>query len=140
MAGITGNSRANSFSPILRSDCNQSKEERDALISEAERNTFTVRRVEFLGLTYTHDQVVRNRMTPLVQEGDLFSRQKLVESLHNISRLRGSIYPLRLRDVVVQLERSDKVVDMIICFKQRCGSKSALDHRPTNSRLERTRL
>jgi hypothetical protein len=105
------------------SPCYQSVVERDALMSEAERDTFTVRRVEFIGLTYTRDQMVRDRMTPLVQEGDLFSRKKLVKSLQSMSRLRASINPLGLRDVVVQLNRSDKSVDMIICFKQKPRSK-----------------
>jgi len=117
-------SRADSLSAIGSSDCNQSSKERNALISEAERNEFTVRRVEFIGLTYTHDQLVRDRMTPLVNEGDIFSREKLVKSLQNMSRLRVSIYPLRLRDVALQLDRSEKLVDMIICFKQKPRSKT----------------
>ena len=105
--------------------CNQSPTERSALMNEAERNTFTVRRVEFIGLTYTHDQIVRDRMTPLVQEGDIFSREKLVKSLENMSRLR-TINPLRLRDVVIQLNRSENTADMIICFKQKPRSKTSM--------------
>ena len=61
-------SHAVSFSAIDTSDCNQSVTERNDRMSEAERDTFTVRRVTFIGLTYTHDQIVRDRMTPLVQE------------------------------------------------------------------------
>jgi hypothetical protein len=113
-------------SGIGSSPCNQSVAERNALMSEAERDTFTVRRVEFIGLTYTHDQVVRDRMTPLVQEGDLFSRKKLVKSLQSMRRLRASINPLRLSDVVVQLNRSEKSVDFIICFKQKPRSKTSV--------------
>ena len=117
-----GNSPVGPFSAMGNFVCNQSTTERNALMSEAERNTFTVRRVEFIGLTYTHDQIVRDRMTPLVQEGDIFSRDKLVKSLQNMSRLR-TINPLRLRDVVIQLNESEKLVDMIICFKQKARSK-----------------
>jgi outer membrane protein assembly factor BamA len=120
---LTGYPRADSGSGIGRDPCNQSVVERNVLMSEAERDTFTVRRVEFIGLTYTHDYVVRDRMTPLVQEGDLFLREKLVKSLQSISTLRSSINPLRMRDVVVQLDRSDNSVDMIICFKQKPRSK-----------------
>ncbi len=47
----------------------------------------------------------------LVQEGDLFSQRKLVKSFQNMSRLR-TFDPLRLRDVVRQLNRSAKSVDM----------------------------
>lgn len=105
-------------------DSRQSSKERNDLMKEAERNTFTVRRVEFIGLTYTRDQDVRDHMTPFVQEGDIFSREKLVKSLESMSRLR-TIDRLRLRDVVIQLERSDKTVDMIICFKQKPRSKKS---------------
>src|SRR5215212_6597369 len=71
---------------VDRSACSQSAAERNALMSEAEHNAFTVRRVTFIGLTYTHDQVVRDRMTPFVQEGDLFSQSKLIKSLQSMSR------------------------------------------------------
>lgn len=107
------------------SACRQSVAERNALMSEAEREAFTVRRVEFIGLTYTHDQVVRDRMTPLVQEGDLFSQRKLVKSLQSMNKLR-TFDPLHLRDVVIQLNRSEKSVDMIICFKQKFRTKTSL--------------
>ena len=99
--------------------CNQSASEQRSLITEAERLKFTVRRVEFLGLTYTHDQVVRDRMTPLVNEGYLFSRKKLVQSLQSMSKLRKAIYPLRMSDVILYLDRNEQLVDMTICFKQR---------------------
>jgi hypothetical protein len=110
---------------VSTSECNQSVAARNDLMSEAERGTFSVRRVEFIGLTYTHDQVVRDRMTPLVQEGDIFSRAKLIKSLQKMSRLRASLYPLRLRDVVVQLDKQDRSVDMIICFKQKPRSQTS---------------
>ena len=111
--------RTDAEKPAASSDCQQRATERNRLMAQAEKKTFTVRRVEFIGLTYTHDHVVRNRMTPFVQEGDIFSRNKLVQSLQNISRLKRSLYPLRLRDVVIELNTSEKTVDMILCFKQK---------------------
>ena len=99
--------------------CSQPSAEREAQMREAEKSIFTVRRVEFIGLTYTHDQVVRDRMTSIVQEGDLFSREKLISSLQNMSKLKKSIYPLELKDVVMELNRSEQFVDMIVCFKQK---------------------
>lgn len=101
------------------SDCEQSAAEQTALIGLAEKQNFTVRRVEFLGLTYTRDHVVRERMTPFVNEGDLFSRSRLVKSLQNMSKLNRVIYPVRMRDVVLSLKKPEQHVDMLICFKER---------------------
>jgi len=98
--------------------CNQSSGEQKSIITEAESQKFTVRRVEFLGLTYTRDQVVRDRMTPLVNEGDLFSQMNLVKSLQRMSKLRA-IYPLKMKDVFLRVDRTNQEVDMTICFKQR---------------------
>ena len=92
---------------------------------QAEQNQFTLRRIEFVGLTYTRDDVVRPRMTSFkdggrmvsFNEGDLFSRNKLVLSLKNVSRLRSEIYPVRLCDVEVRLNESEKTIDLAICFK-----------------------
>ena len=106
------------FSPAT-SNCSQPTAERNNLMREAESNEFTVRRVEFMGLTYTRDQVIRDRMTPIVQEGDPFSRGKLVKSLQNMNKLKRAIYPLRLRDAIIRLDKSGQFVDMTICFRQR---------------------
>ena len=100
-------------------ECSQSAADQNSQIAEAQREKFTVRRVEFLGLTYTPDQMVRDRMTPFVNEGDLFSAKKLVKSLQGMSKLKKDIYPLRMKDVELYLNRSERTIDMIICFKPR---------------------
>ena len=102
-------------------DCNQPATEQRSLITEAERQKFTVRRVEFVGLTYTRDQSIRERMTPLLNEGDLFSRKKLVKSLQSMSK-NQAVYPVRMSDVVLYLNRTEQFVDMTICFKERSGT------------------
>lgn len=99
--------------------CKQSSLEQRSLITEAEKNNFGVRRVEFFGLTYTRDRVVRARMTPFVNEGDVFSHERLLKSLKSMSRLSKVIYPLRMSDVILSLDRTEHVVDMTICFKER---------------------
>lgn len=53
------------------------------------------------------------------QEGDLFTRQKLVKSLRNMSKLRSEIYPVKLKNVELQLNEPEKTVDMLICFKSK---------------------
>lgn len=85
-------------------------------MDEAQRHEFTVRRVEFVGLTYTRDNVLRDRMTPIINEGDVFTRDKLARSLRRMSALNRAIYPLRLANVVIRLDRSDSHVDMTICL------------------------
>jgi hypothetical protein len=99
--------------------CSQPAAERNKLIEEAEWNKFTLRRTEFVGLTYTRDQVLRDRMTPVINEGDVFTRDKLLRILRRMSALKRTIYPLRLRNVVIRLDRSDGLVDVTICFRQR---------------------
>ena len=99
--------------------CYQTTAERNRILVEAQRNEFTVRRVEFFGLTYTRDQTVRNRMTPIINEGDVLTREKLVRSLRSMSRLKRTIYPVRLTDVVLRVDRQNGLVDMGICFRQR---------------------
>ena len=98
--------------------CAQPKTERDNLMNEAQRNQFTVRRVEFLGLTHTRDALVRARMGSLMNEGDLFTRQKLLRSLRRMSMLK-LIYPVQLKDVEIRLDGSERQIDMAICFTER---------------------
>lgn len=104
--------------PQIDMPCSQSAAEQTNLMDEAQRNQFTVRRVEFLGLTHTPDSLVRGRMTPLMNEGDLFTRARLLRSLRQMSTLKP-IYPVRLKDVEFRLARSDRLVDMAICFTER---------------------
>ena len=101
---------------ILAFQCSQSATTREHLMREAEKKRYTIRRVEFNGHTYTRDETLRSRMR-YMQEGELFSRRKLVTSLRSVSRLKSEIYPVRLGDVVIQLNRPEQLVDMIICFK-----------------------
>ncbi|MGH9957595.1 MAG: POTRA domain-containing protein [Pyrinomonadaceae bacterium] len=98
--------------------CAQPISEQNAIIREAEREHYTTRRVEFIGNTWTRDIVLRRRIIIGLQEGELFTRRNLVRSLRNVSRLK-IIYPVNQKDVEMQLNRSEKTVDMIICFKER---------------------
>jgi hypothetical protein len=109
-------SRAGVVSAFPPVQCSQPASIRGQLMREAEKKRYTVRRVEFIGHTYTRDETLRRRMSNL-QEGELFSRRKLFNSLRSVSKLRGEIYPVRVSDVVIQLNRPDQLVDMIICFK-----------------------
>ncbi len=108
-------------------ECSQSKTEREHLMRRAEKKEFTLRRVEFLGLTYTRDDIVRSRVVNFYEdgriisfnEGDLFSRRRLVQSLKNVSKLGSDIYPVSLKNVSLRLNESDETVDIAICFKEK---------------------
>jgi outer membrane protein assembly factor BamA len=105
-------------SDVGQFNCSQRTFEQTALIREAETDKYTTRRVEFIGNNYTRDGVLRRRIIMGLQEGELFTRQNLIKSLKNVSRLK-IIYPARLRDVVIQLDRPGKMVNMIICFREK---------------------
>lgn len=98
--------------------CSQPGFEQDALIREAERDRFTTRRVEFVGNNSTRDWVLRQRIIAGLQEGDLFTRQNLIRSLQKLNKLRV-IHPTRLRDIVIELDRPGKLVDVIICVREK---------------------
>jgi outer membrane protein assembly factor BamA len=104
-----------------RFGCAQPVADQAAIIREAEANDFTIRRLEFVGNERISDWVLRRRMSTL-QEGERFSRSNLERSLANVSRLR-IIYPVRFSDVVLRLEKSEKLVDMVICFKEKKVAK-----------------
>jgi len=74
------------------------------------------RRVTFIGLTQTPDEKMRNQMRDF-NEGDIFSRAKLIKTLRKMNRFRSEIYPLRLTDLMLQLNEADETVDMTICFR-----------------------
>jgi hypothetical protein len=96
--------------------CSQPAPEQDSAMREAEANEYRVGRVEFVGNKTTQDGVLRRRVT--LKEGDVFTRDDLVTSLKNVSSLKGVVYPVRVRDVILQLDQADKVVDMTICLRE----------------------
>jgi outer membrane protein assembly factor BamA len=67
--------------------------------------------------------VLRRRI--LLQEGDIFTRENLVKSLENVNQLKKIIYPVKLSDVIIRLDRSEKIVDMTICFKEKRKKRSS---------------
>ena len=104
--------------PPAALNCSQPTSEQNAIIREAEKDRYTTRRVEFNGNRYTPDMVLRRRIIIGLQEGDIFTRRNLIRSLRNVSKLR-IIYPVSSRNVELHLNRSEKTVDMIICFQER---------------------
>ncbi|HSS20689.1 MAG TPA: POTRA domain-containing protein [Pyrinomonadaceae bacterium] len=86
------------------------------LMADAERESYAVRRVEFIGNEHTRDHIIRRRM--LQNEGDVFRRSLLEQSLKNVSRLRN-LRPVDIRDVEVRLNRDNKSIDFAIYLVER---------------------
>ena len=103
-----------------RFGCVQPAADQAAIIHEAETNGYAIRRLEFVGNERISDGVLRKKVRPL-QEGEKFKRSNLVRSLANVSRLK-IIRPVRLSDVVLRFEASYKLVDIVICFKEKDAS------------------
>ena len=97
--------------------CSQSAAEQEPLIREAVENHYRVRRVEFVGNARTRDNVLRRRIA--LQEGEIFTRENLVRSLESVSRLKRIIYPVEIDDVILHLDRPEKIVDFTICFREK---------------------
>lgn len=102
----------------LHAQCSQPAQEQEAIIREAENDRYITRRVEFIGHRYTRDEVLRRRINIGLQEGEFFTRRNLLRSLQNVSKLK-QIYPVKMGDVELRLNRSDRTLDVTICFQQR---------------------
>ncbi len=79
------------------------------LMAEAERQKYQVRRVMFVGNERTRDNTIRRRF--LMNEGELFQRALLEQSLNHISKLKG-LWPVVMHDVEVSLDRTDRTIDI----------------------------
>jgi hypothetical protein len=103
-------------SPQDSSRSTQSSTERESLLREAIKNRYTVRRVAFAGNELTRDNVLRRRI--FLQEGDVFTRHNLQRSIASLNRL-NIIYPATFNDVWVDLDRTDKLIDLTIRVRER---------------------
>ena len=96
------------------------------LMDEAERDHYAVSRVEFLGNQHIRDNILRRRFVQ--QEGDLFTRKALDESLRNFSRLK-MIYAVTINEVEVQLNRGEKTINLAVFFRERSRVGRTSKHR-----------
>lgn len=96
--------------------CGQSAAEQDPLLREVVDKRYTLRRIEFAGNETIRDYVLRRRV--VLREGDFFSQRNLARSLLSLNKLK-KFYPLAMKDVIVQLDKADKLVDVTFCFRER---------------------
>ncbi len=87
------------------------------LVAEAEKNRYTIRRLEFIGNEHLSDQVVRRRLWAL-QEGEIFTKRALTKGLLSLNR-PADIYRVRLDDLDIRLDRREKTVDLRIVINER---------------------
>ena len=99
-------------------NCTQPVAEQETVIREADKAGFTLRRIELIGNVSTTDEMLHRRIASRMKVGNLFSRRSLMSSLKSVSRVR-TIYPVTMTDVVVQLDHSEKTLDLRICIKER---------------------
>jgi len=99
-----------------RETCGQTTAEQTPSLREAIDRRFTLRRVEFIGNETISDQELRRRV--VLREGDLFSQRNLARTLVSLNRLT-KLYPLTMRNVIVRLDRTEKLVDLTFCIRER---------------------
>ena len=85
---------------------------RTMLFGYAEQHQFTLRRVEFIGNTYTRDRRLRVQMDEL-NEGDVFSVAALKRCLVKLSKVRN-INNVTAKDVDVRLDHRNGIIDLTI--------------------------
>src|SRR6266550_1571401 len=74
-------------------NCTQPVAEQEAVIREADKAGFTLRRIELIGNVSTTDEMLYRRIASRMEVGNLFSRRNLISSLKSVSRVRA-IYPV----------------------------------------------
>ncbi len=96
--------------------CTQSGAVRTPLLREAIANRYTLRRIEFTGNETIRDYLLRRRV--FLREGDFFNQRNLAKSLGALNKLK-SLYPLTMNDVIVHLDKPEKLMDVTFCFRER---------------------
>ena len=96
--------------------CSQATAQRALLMREAEKNKYTVGRIEFTGNAHIRDNILRRRI--LLNEGDIFMRRNVLRTIQHLNRLK-IIRPVSLSDFEIRLRKEEKTVDMAICFHER---------------------
>ena len=74
--------------------------------------------VEISGNTYTRGREFWKRMSAGLNEGDIFTRRALEETVRRISKMK-SIYPISMENVLVRLNRTTEQIDVLFCVTQK---------------------
>ena len=102
--------------PNLPLSASQKQPDLEKLIEEAEKEEYTIRRVEYCCYLRTPLSVLNEKS--LLVEGDLFTRRQLERGLKSLGGLK-TVRPIRLQDVEVHLLREYKEIDIVINIKEK---------------------
>jgi hypothetical protein len=106
-------------SPAVGDDvCGQPKNIREELIDEAERQRYNIVWVEVSGNESIRYREFRKRFARGLEEGDIFTRKKLDDSLKRLSKFR-KIHPVSIENVMVRLDRENPSIDVVFCVTER---------------------
>ena len=98
-----------------REPCGQTTAEQTPWLREVIDRRYTLRRVEFIGNETLSDHDLRRSV--VLREGDLFSQRNLAKTLVSLNKLK-TLYPVTMRNVIVRLDRTEKLIDMTFCIRE----------------------
>ncbi len=101
-----------------RSECRQEKKEKLSLIQKAEVDQYNVLHIEFLGNSRFSGRHLFKRTKPILDEGDIFTRQNLESAIGSVGKMRG-IYPVTLDNVVIRLIEADRRINILFCLDEK---------------------
>ncbi len=96
----------------------QQKSEVLLLIEKAEQNQYRVSHIYFSGNIEIRDRVLRRKVNTRLNEGDIFTRQNLYQSLKKLSELKV-IYAVRFEDVEVSLDEENRNIDLTVTVREK---------------------
>jgi outer membrane protein assembly factor BamA len=99
-----------------REPCAQTSAEQTPWLREVIDRRYTLRRVEFIGNETISDNDLRRSV--VLREGDLFSQRNWAKTLVSLNKLK-TLYPVTMRNVIVRLDRTEKLIDMTFCIRER---------------------
>jgi outer membrane protein assembly factor BamA len=96
----------------------QQKSEVLLLVEKAEQNQYRVSHIYFSGNIEIRDRVLRRKVNTRLNEGDIFTRQNLYQSLKKLSELKV-IYAVRFEDVEVSLDEENRNIDLTVTVREK---------------------
>lgn len=88
------------------------------LIEKAEQNQYNVKYVELCCPEKVRGRVLFGKINRFINEGDIFTRQNLYQSLTALSKLKA-IYPVSIENVDVKLDEEQRIINITYNIRER---------------------